>query len=262
MFAGKQRLAALLFALPLIAAPALPASAVPVGADEWERIFFGKQTPEQLDGTILALDLAGPTPGAVIRLGSGPITYIANGDTLMANGTRLTADDINAEHILFSDQGGVMYGIAVQSAPSGTAPETDIRPARGGYFGNGRSGTSTSAIAARNSMFSLSQVPAEKVTMLVENAGVPAQFAHLVATNIEPARSRGGRPGWRVKAVPTLLQRFGVNLLTDDIILTVDGIPVQQLDAVRQHILSRVDGQVFEVELQRGGKLIMVEFQE
>ena len=50
--------------------------------------------------------------------------------------------------------------------------------------------------------------------------------------------------------------------MTGDIILAVDSIPAQQLDLLQQHLVDRVDGQVFQVELQRDGKLVMVEFKE
>ena len=229
---------------------------------EWERLFFGEQVPERINGAVFALNLASKPPNAIIRIGQDPISYVVTGDVVESGPNVFTIKEITDKTVLLLGQHGVLFELAVQTPKLVNSKSVDKAQNVGSLFSGNRRRQSAPPMTARNAMFSLSKVPEAKVTTLAKAAGVPVQFAHLLAANIEPARSRGGRPGWKVTAVPTLLQRFGVNLNTGDIILTVDSIPAQQLDLLQQHLLDRVDGQVFQVELQRDGKLVMVEFKE
>lgn len=258
----KQCLSALLAAF--LIAPILIAHAADdhIPPQEWERLFFGKQIPERIDGAVYALNLASEPPNAIIRIGRDPISYVAAGDVVKSGPSIFTIGEITDKTIFLLGQNGVLFELVVQTPAIANSKSVVSAKNTGSLFRGSRSRQPALSITAHNNMFSLSKVPEAKVTALAKAAGVPVQFAHLLAANIEPVRSRGGRPGWKVTAVPTLLQRFGVNLITEDIILTVDGIPAQRLDLLQQHLLARVDGQIFQVELQRDGRLIMVEFKE
>ena len=229
---------------------------------EWERLFFGEQVPERINGAVFALNLASKPPNAIIRIGQDPISYVVTGDVVESGPNVFTIKKITDKSVFLLGQNGVLFELAVQTPTLVNSKSVDTAQNDGSLFSGNRRRQPALTMTARNTMFSLSKVPESKVTMLARAAGVPGQFAHLLAANIEPARSRGGRPGWKVTAVPTLLQRFGVNVMTGDIILAVDSIPAQQLDLLQQHLVDRVDGQVFQVELQRDGKLVMVEFKE
>ena len=229
---------------------------------EWERLFFGEQVPERINGAVFALNLASKPPNAIIRIGQDPISYVVTGDVVESGPNVFTIKKITDKSVFLLGQNGVLFELAVQTPTLVNSKSVDTAQNAGSLFSGNRRRQPALPVTARNAMFSLSKVPETKVTTLAKAAGVPVQFAHLLAANIEPARSRGGRPGWKVMAIPTLLQRFGVNLITGDIILTVDSIPAQQLDLLQQHLLDRVDDQVFQVELQRDGKLVMVEFKE
>ena len=229
---------------------------------EWERLFFGEQVPERINGAVFALNLASKPPNAIIRIGQDPISYVVTGDVVESGPNVFTIKKITDKSVFLLGQNGVLFELAVQTPTLVNSKSVDTAQNAGSLFSGNRRRQPALTMTARNTMFSLSKVPESKVTTLARAAGVPGQFAHLLAANIEPARSRGGRPGWKVTAVPTLLQRFGVNVMTGDIILAVDSIPAQQLDLLQQHLVDRVDGQVFQVELQRDGKLVMVEFKE
>ncbi len=229
---------------------------------EWERLFFGEQVPERINGAVFALNLASKPPNAIIRIGQDPISYVVKDDVVESGPNLFTIKEITDKTVLLLGQHGVLFELAVQTPNLVNLKSVDTAQKAGSLFSGNSRRQSALPMTARNALFSFSKVPEAKVTTLAKAAGVPVQFAHLLAANIEPARSRGGRPGWKVTAVPTMLQRFGVNLITGDIILTVDSIPAQQLDLLQQHLLDRVDDQVFQVELQRDGKLVMVEFKE
>ena len=258
----KQCLLALLapFLVALISTP--HAANGSVSPKEWKRLFFGEQVPERINGAVFALNLASKPRNAIIRIGQDPISYVVKGDVVESGPNVFTIKEITDKTVLLLGQHGVLFELAVQTSKLVNSKSVDTAQNAGSLFSGNRRRQSALPMTARNAMFGLSKVPEAKVTSLAKAAGVPVQFAHLLAANIEPARSRGGRPGWKVTAVPTLLQRFGVNLITGDIILTVDSIPAQQLDLLQQHLVDRVDGQVFQVELQRDGKLVMVEFKE
>ncbi len=258
----KQCLLALLAAFLIAPISLAHATNEHIPPQEWKRLFFGDQIPEKMDGTVYAINLASDRPNAIIRIGQNPILYIAAGDVVRSGLNVFTIEEITDKTIFLLGQNGVLFELVVQTPTMANSKSVDAAKSTGSLFGGNRRRQAALSVTARNTMFSLSNVPEAKVTTLAKAAGVPVQFAHLLASNIEPARSRGGRPGWKVTAMPTLLKRFGVNLITGDIILTVDGIPAQQLDLVQQHLLARADGQVFQVELQRDGRLIMVEFKE
>ena len=258
----KQCLLALLVAFLIVPVSATRAADEHILPLEWKRLFFGEQVPERLNGSVFALNLAGEPPNAIIRIGTDPISFVATGDFIKTGPRVFTVEKITDKTVLLLGQNGVLFELAVQTPTLVNSKSVNTAQNAGSLFSGNRRRQPALTMTARNTMFSLSKVPGSKVTTLARAAGVPGQFAHLLAANIEPARSRGGRPGWKVTAVPTLLQRFGVNVMTGDIILAVDSIPAQQLDLLQQHLVDRVDGQVFQVELQRDGKLVMVEFKE
>lgn len=258
----KQCLLALLVAFLIAPISATHAANDSVTPKEWKRLFFGEQVPERINGAVFALNLASKPPNAIIRIGEDNISFVVTGDVVENGPEVFTIKKITDKSVLLLGPNGVLFELAVQTPTLVNSKSVDTAQNAGSLFSGNRRRQPALPITARNAMFSLSKVPETKVTTLAKAAGVPVQFAHLLAANIEPARSRGGRPGWKVTAIPTLLQRFGVNLITGDIILTVDSIPAQQLDLLQQHLVDRVDGQVFQVELQRDGKLVMVEFKE
>ena len=191
---------------------------------EWTRLFFGEQVPERLNGSVFALNLAGEPPNAIIRIGTDPISFVATGDFIKTGPHVFTVEKITDKTVLLLGQNGVLFELAVQTPTLVNSKSVDTAQNAGSLFSGNRRRQPALTMTARNTMFSLSKVPESKVTTLARAAGVPGQFAHLLAANIEPARSRGGRPGWKVTAVPTLLQRFGVNVMTGDIILAVDSL--------------------------------------
>jgi S1-C subfamily serine protease len=59
-----------------------------------------------------------------------------------------------------------------------------------------------------------------------------------------------------------MFEKLGVNLRSGDIILSVDGVPAQNILKIKNYLKERNAGQVFKVEIQRDGKLVLLEFSE
>ena len=174
---------------------------------------------------------------------------------------------ITGTNIYFEDTDGSPFNLKVQNKQHSDRSNQQLtmksqKRYYSSFFGSRKANASANATPHLSHMFSMVSTPKDQIRALAVDAGVPAQIANLISENIEPARSRGGRPGWLVNAVPLLLEKFGVNLQHGDILLAVDGIPAQNLAQIQSHISDRNLDQIFEVEVQRNGKLLMMEFSE
>jgi S1-C subfamily serine protease len=71
-------------------------------------------------------------------------------------------------------------------------------------------------------------------------------------------RSRTGRPGWLLDdKIPSLLL-VNSPFEQNDIILSINGIPANDLENLQLHLLNRNTRDVFEVEIQRDKRLKMI----
>lgn len=99
----------------------------------------------------------------------------------------------------------------------------------------------------------------ETVRALARVAGVPETIVDRFNLVLVKARSRSGRPGWSLDPMIDQLGSIGLPFLRGDILLGIDGFSVHDLDALKAHLGSKQPGDLYKVEIQRDGKLIMYE---
>ncbi|XDZ65992.1 hypothetical protein AB8880_00945 [Alphaproteobacteria bacterium LSUCC0684] len=233
----------------------------------WKRLFLERPATMPLDGKVFAVNLNPSFTSIVVSFeGSSPI-FMVPGDRYVLSGRELILSSVSDEKVIFEDADGLSFvlflsEVAKDKSQVSQAPLSPGAAQGIGFLGVQRQKAASNLMPQKGPMYGLTNVPTDQVEQLAAEAGIPEQFIHLVAGNVEPARSRGGRPGWKVNAAPPLLKKFGINLHRGDIILAVDGIPSQRLEEIQKHITKRQKGQIFQVEVQRDNRLIMLEFSE
>ena len=101
--------------------------------------------------------------------------------------------------------------------------------------------------------------PIEAVRDLAERLGVPTPISAALRSAPTKGRSRSGRPGWVLDA--TLPPAFFAlsPFEQGDIILTVDGVSAHDVDGLMNYIEQQDRSKRYNVELQRGDRLKMIE---
>ena len=93
---------------------------------------------------------------------------------------------------------------------------------------------------------------------IAESIGIPKVIYSQFTTMPSQGRSRTGRPGWLLDdKIPSLLL-VNSPFEQNDIILSINGIPANDLENLQLHLLNRNTRDVFEVEIQRDKRLKMI----
>lgn len=230
---------------------------------DWQRLFFEAPITTSLSGHIYAYKDTNDHKSAVISFDDNKMRFIHVGDIAQRLGEPLTVERIEPNKILFKNSLGLLFSLENPSSEQTVIAQSTVVASPSRMFtSKRRSPQRPAAIPVRGPMYSVDTFPKGKLVDLALVIGIPKQFAHLAAKYLKPARSRGGRPGWRLTSPDSLLDRFGVGLNEGDVLLALDGIPVQKLELVQAHIADRQKGQIFSLEVQRNNKLIIVEFKE
>ena len=101
--------------------------------------------------------------------------------------------------------------------------------------------------------------PIEAVRDLAERLGVPRPITAALRSAPTTGRSRSGRPGWVMdNTLPPAF--FALSPFEQgDIILTVDGVSAHDVDGLMNYIEQQNRSKRYNVELQRKGRLKMIE---
>ena len=218
----------------------------------WERLFFQNEEIVQLVGKVYVINLLEPRASAIIQSNDNETKFLYIGDKITFSGKTYILKSINQDGVFFEDNEKKSYYMSLKN----DLPQI---PNKDNVF-NSRKIKKKSLY--QRPMYSLKKVPKDQIEEIFTETGLPLQASRLIVENISPARSRGGRPGWKIKAAPSILQKLGVNLRVGDIILAIDGVPAQKILQIKDLIKKRKEGQVFKVEIQRDGKLVLLEFSE
>jgi len=224
----------------------------------WDRLFFQKKENTEIFGKVFAINLSGPKVSTVIASDNNIPLFLYIGDTISFSGKSFILKSITQDGVFFEDNQKKSYFLSLTNDLSRNKIKAkNIN--KGNIFNNRKN---KKRLPIRGPMYSVKEVPEALIKEIVTETGLPLKSSNLIAKNIIPARSNGGRPGWKIKEVPLMFEKLGVNLRSGDIILSVDGVPAQNILKIKNHLKERKAGQVFKVEIQRDGKLVLLEFSE
>lgn len=218
----------------------------------WERLFFQKEETTQLAGKVYVINLLEPRASAIIQSNDNETKFLYIGDKITFSGKNYILKSINKDGVFFEDNEKKSYYISLKNYPPQIPNKDNIFNTR----------KIKKKLPYQRPMYSLKKIPEELIEEIITETGLPLETSRLIVENISPARSRGGRPGWKIKTVPIFFQKLGVNLRGGDIILAIDGVPAQKILQIKNLVKQRKEGQVFKVEIQRDGKLVLLEFSE
>jgi len=101
---------------------------------------------------------------------------------------------------------------------------------------------------------------ADRLKSLASVAGVPLSVLDKVDVSPVPARSQSGRPGWSLDPMLGTLSWLGLPFEAGDVILSLDGISVHDLEALERHLSMKPETEPYRVEIQRDRRAVMLEF--
>ena len=176
------------------------------------------------------------------------LTMVEKGQIFYIDGTKYVFANYTEKTAILKDEANKFWEISFDKQRSSMSPKP-VDPA----LPEKKNLSPLSSLSPTGSEYDLAYFRS-----LAKNLGIPALVTNQFKKLPSQSRSGGGRPGWKLdETVPSLLlatSPFELN----DIILSIDGIAVNRIESLAQHLEKRKDGNKFDVEIERRGKLIMI----
>lgn len=100
--------------------------------------------------------------------------------------------------------------------------------------------------------------PLSKLQSIANMVGVPKFITSKFNELPKPGRTFGGRPGWLIDDTVPKLFLLSSPFKTGDLIVTIDGVNTHRLQELQKHLEEKSSSEYFDVEIQRGGKMMML----
>ena len=183
----------------------------------------------------------------VLAIDGGTVTHIVSiGDSI--NGFEV--DSIGADSLELSKNGNVLQLPLSADGKSLAGMSDSVKPIRQTNVERKPNGAS---MAIRGG------ATTEAFKRIADAAGIPRTISDGLKTLPSPARSRSGRPGWALDSVFPELRRLGLPFKRGDILLTVDGVSVHDLEGLRAQVVKKQLRETYRVEIERAGQLLLLE---
>jgi hypothetical protein len=157
----------------------------------------------------------------------------------------LVANKFDGEKLFLNDSNNKKYFVSFEDVRSST---NAIPPSSQSNTNESWSGKD----------FTKDIAPLSKLQSIANMVGVPKFITSKFNELPKPGRTFGGRPGWLIDDTVPKLFLLSSPFKTGDLIVTIDGVNTHRLQELQKHLEEKSSSEYFDVEIQRGGKMMML----